>query len=189
MNIRKLRLLTTIVSFLIILVFLVTGCKGEVASEGVAKEEAAVEEKPDKELFNKYFSYVSFGGYHGLSGGVVEKTNTFLPHQEGMLDVGFKNKKNFIFRCAVLDMETNDFIERCDMTISSEGSDGLIMEVLEWTFLRPGNYEYRVYVEDKLVATLPFEVISYGDYFRGRLDEVKSYFINFFENLREKSLE
>lgn len=86
-------------------------------------------------------------------------------------------------------METNDFIERCDMTISSEGSDGLIMEVLEWTFLRPGNYEYRVYVEDKLVAALPFEVISYGDYFRGRLDEVKSYFINFFENLREKSLE
>jgi len=50
-------------------------------------------------------------------------------------------------------------------------------------------YEYRIYVEDKLVAALPFEVISYGDYFRGRLGEVKSYFINFFENLKEKSLE
>jgi len=40
------------------------------------------------------------------------------------------------------------------------------MEALEWAFLRPGSYEYRIYAEDTLVAVLPFEVISYFDYFR-----------------------
>ncbi|MGZ5551945.1 MAG: hypothetical protein ACXWE7_14275, partial [Nitrososphaeraceae archaeon] len=69
-------------------------------------------------------------------------------------------------RTAVLNLETNDFVKKCAATVSSEGSDGFGMEALEWTFLHPGSYEYRVYVEDTLVAVLPFEVISYFDCFR-----------------------
>ena len=83
-------------------------------------------------------------------------------------------------------METNDFVKRCAMTISSEGSDGLVMEALECAFLRPGSYEYRVYVEDTLVAVLPFEAISYVDYFKAEIDKVKLCGTHFFENLREK---
>jgi len=84
-----------------------------------------------------------------------------LPHEDGTLDCTFRNKKDFTFGIAVLNLETNSFIERCNTAASSEGSDGLVMEALEWAFLRPGSYEYRVYVEDTLVAALPFEVISY----------------------------
>ena len=71
-------------------------------------------------------------------------------------------------------METNDFVERCAATASSEGSDGFSMEALGWAFLRPGSYEYRIYVEDTLVAALPFEVISYFDYFKKGIDKAKS---------------
>jgi len=149
------------------------GCRPAVSAgeEKPESEEAlGLSEKPDKELFDKYFSRVSLGGYRGFFGGDVEENiSTFLPHEEGCLNVGFKNKKNFIFRIAVLNLETNDFVERCATTISSEGSDGFSMEALEWAFLSPGSYEYRVYIEDTLVVVLPFEVISYVDYFFGKL--------------------
>ena len=173
MNIRKFWLLTTVVCLSMILVFSVAGCRGEVAYEGAAKEEAPGKEKleseetlklleqPDKELFDKNFSDIGLGGARGFFGGDVEENvSTFLPHQEAYLHGGFKNKKNFIFRTVVLNLETKDFIKRYPTTTSSERSDGFGMEVLEWAFLRPGSYEYRIYVEDTLVAVLPFEVIS-----------------------------
>ncbi len=193
MNTRKFWLLTTAVCLPMILVFSVTGCRGEVASEGAAKEEVPGEEKleseetlefseqPDKELFDKYFSYVDLNLY-----GFFRGVNTLLPHQEACLDGGFKNKKNFIFRIAVLNLETNDFVKRCAATASSEGSDGFSMEALEWAFLRPGSYEYRIYVEDTLVVVLPFEVISYVDYFEAEMDKVKSRVAHFFEDLGEE---
>ena len=170
MNKRKFWLLIAAVSVLMVLVFLIAGCMGEVTLGETAKKEVEVKEEPNKELFGRYFLDMGLGGARGFFGGVVEENvSTFLPHQEACLSGGFKNKENFIFRSAVLDLETNDFIERCDMTISSDGSDGFVMEVLEWTFLRPGSYEYRVYVEDTLVAVLPFKVIPYVDYFFGKL--------------------
>jgi hypothetical protein len=156
MNIRKFWLLTAVVCLSMILVFSVTGCRGEVTSKEAAKEGTPGEEKPDKELFNKYFSHVSLG------------VRTFLPHQEGWLTFGFNNKKDFTFRTEVFNLEANNFIKRCASTASSDGADGGGMEVLEWAFLSPGNYEYRIYVEDTLVAILPFEVISYVDYFFGK---------------------
>jgi len=131
----------------LVAVFSSGGCRPAVSTE---------EEKPDKELFDKYFSRVDLC-LHGL----FRDVNTLLPHQEASLCVEFNNKKNFIFRVAVLNLETNDFVERCATAASSEGSDGFCMEALEWAFLRPGSYEYRIYVEDTLVAALPFEVMSY----------------------------
>jgi len=81
------------------------------------------------------------------------------------LCVEFNNKKNFIFRIAVLDLETNDFVERCATTASSspEISDGFCMEALEWAFLRPGSYEYRIYVEDTLVAVNDYVIFIISD--------------------------
>jgi hypothetical protein len=35
--------------------------------------------------------------------------------------------------------------------------------------IEPGDYEYRIYVEDRLVETIPFEIISYADYFKNKL--------------------
>ena len=167
MNKRKFWLLIAVVSLLMILVFLVAGCRSEVTLEGTAKKEVEEKEEPDKELFDRYFLDIGLGGAKGFFGGVVEENvSTFLPHQEAWLHGGFKNKKNFVFRTAVLNLETNDFVKRCATTASSDGSDGFGMEALEWAFLRPGSYEYRIYVEDTLVAVLPFEIISYFDYFR-----------------------
>lgn len=192
MNIRKFWLLTTVVGFSMILVFSVVGCRGEVTSEGVAKEEAQGKEKlepeetlglleqPDKELFDKNFSGIGLGGINLSSGAVVENVSTFLPHQRGRLYAEFRNKENFTFRTAVLDLKTNDFVKRCAATVSSEGSDGFSMGVFKWTFLHPGSYQYRVYVEDALVAVLPFEVISYVDYFEAEIDKVKLCVPHFF---------
>ena len=168
MNKRKFWLLIAAVSVLMVLVFLIAGCMGEVTLGETAKKEVEVKEEPNKELFGRYFSDISLGGARGFFVGTIidDSVSTFLPHQEGRLYGGFNNKENFIFRTAVLNMETNDFVKRCADTISSEGSDGFSMEILEWKFLRPGSYEYRVYVEDTLVTVLPFEVISYFDCFR-----------------------
>ena len=162
MNIRKFWLLTTAVCLSMILVFSVAGCKGGVPPEEYVKKGTAIEEQPDKELFDKYFSDIGLGGWSDEEKNVT----TLLPHEETWFGVEFKNKKNFIFRIAILNLETNNFVERCATTISSEGSDGLVMEALEWAFLRPGSYEYRIYVENTLAATIPFEVISYFDYFK-----------------------
>lgn len=165
--------LILVMSISLVAVFSSGGCR-PVVSAGEEKPESEealrLSEQPDKELFDKYFSDIDLGDYRGFFGGDVEENvSTFLPHQEANLTVGFKNKKNFIFRIAVLNLETNDFVERCATTASSEGSDGFSMEALEWAFLSPGSYEYRIYVEDTLVAVLPFEVISYVDYFFGKL--------------------
>jgi hypothetical protein len=167
MNKRRFLLLIAAAFLLMILVSLVAGCRDEVTLEGTAKKEVEGKEEPDKELFSRYFSDIGLGGTRGFFVVYVEENvSTFLPHQTAYLYGGFKNKKNFIFRTAVLNLETNNFIKRCATTASSNGSDGFSMEALEWAFLRPGSYEYRIYVEDTLVAVLPFEVISYFDYFR-----------------------
>ena len=168
MNKKRFWLLISVVSLLMILASLVAGCMCEVTLGKAVKNEVGAKEEPDKELFDRYFSDIGLGGARGFFVGTIidEDVNTFLPHQEGRLYGGFNNKENFIFRTAVLNLETNDFVKKCADTVSSEGSDGFSMEILEWKFLRPGSYEYRVYVEDTLVAVLPFEVISYFDYFR-----------------------
>lgn len=200
MNIRKFWLLTVVVCFSMILVFSVAGCREEVTSKEAAKEEAAGEEKPeseetlelseqpDKELFNKYFSDIGLSGVCFLGGNIDTEKNisTFLPHYEVFVHAGFKNKKDFTFRTAVFNLEANDFVKKGAVTISSEGADGF--SIMDGLLLRPGSYEYRIYVEETLVAVLPFEVISYVDYFRSYfrsagLDEVKSYATHFFENL------
>ena len=186
MNIRKFWLLIVAVSLLMILIFSVAGCRLEFTFKKTAEEKAVEEEKsrfietlnisekPDKELFDKYFSDMQMD------------ENILLPHRETMLTAGFKNKSNFTFKCTVLNLETNEFIKRCTTTVSPEGADGFGMEVLEWAFLRPGSYKYRVYVEDTLIAALPFEVISYIDYFEAEIDKVKLCVPQFFENLREE---
>ncbi|MCG2791585.1 MAG: hypothetical protein L6305_07535 [Actinomycetia bacterium] len=163
--------LVLVMSVLLIMVFSSGGCRPAAPAEEEkpeSEEALGLSEKPDEELFDKYFSSVSLHTHFGLrnyastfGGDVEENVCTLLPHQEGWLTVGFKNKKNFIFRIAVLNLETNDFVERCATTASSYGSDGFGMEALEWAFLRHGSYEYRIYVEDTLVAALPFEVMSY----------------------------
>ena len=187
MSIRRFWFLIIAICLSVILVFSVTGCGEEVSSGGAGKEEAlgkerlesgqALEslEQPDEELFDKYFSQISLCGARGFFGGNMEdNVSTFLPHQEGCLSSSFKNKKDFIFKGAVLDLNTGEFIEKCAFTSSSYGSDGFTMEILEWTFLHPGSYEYRIYVENTLVAVLPFEIISYFDYFKTGVDKFKS---------------
>lgn len=144
--------LILVISIASVAVFGSGGCRHVVLAgeeKPGAEEALRLSEKPDKELFDKYFSDMQMD------------ENILLPHQETMLTAEFKNKSNFTFKCTVLNLETNEFIKRCTTAVSSNGEDGFGMEVLEWAFLRPGHYEYRVYVEDKLAAALPFEVISY----------------------------
>lgn len=144
----------------LIFVFGANGCKFETPSgkENSGSEEAReISEQPDKELFDQYFCCINLN--------LSSHTDTILPHQGGTLEATFRSNKNFKFEIAVLNLGTNDFVERCSTTVSSYGSEGLVMEALEWAFLRPGNYEYRIYIENKLAAALPFEVVSYFDYF------------------------
>lgn len=165
MNIRKFWFLTTVLCLSVILIFPVAGCKGELASEEAVKEESAVEEQPDKELFDKYFSDIRLGSVFLLGGNVnlKEDRNTFLPHQKVCFNAGFKYKNNFLFRTEIFNLGTNDFIEKCATTISSGESDGLSIEGI---LLPVGKYDYIIYIENTLVAVLPFEVISYVNYFR-----------------------
>ena len=165
MNIRKFWLLTVVVCLSMILVFSVAGCRGEVTSK-----------EADKELFNKYFSHISLGGARGFFGGVVEENiSTFLPHQKISLCVGYNSKRDFTYRIVIFDLKANGFVKRSDSVGQSIGADG--GSAIQRPFLRPGSYEYRIYVEDTLVAVLPFEVISYVDYFletRSRISIKKS---------------
>ena len=187
MNIRKFWLLTTAVCLSMILVFSVAGCKGGVPPEEYVKKGTAIEEQPDKELFDKNFSDIGLGGARGFFVVTIEKNaSTFLPHQSAYLYGGFKNEKNFIFKTAVLNLETNDFIKRGAATVSSEGSAGFSMKALEWAFLCPGSYEYRIYIEDTFVATIPFEVVSYFDYFKKGIDKAKSFITHFFKKSRQE---
>lgn len=168
-----LQVLILVLCISLLVIFSSGGCRPAVsAGEEKPESEEALKllEQPDEELFDKYFSDIGLGGWSDEEKNIT----TLLPHEETWFGVEYKNKKNFIFRIVVLNLETNDFVERCAATISSEGSDGLVMEALEWAFLRPGSYEYRVYVEDTLVAALPFEVISYFDYFKKGIDKAKS---------------
>ena len=155
---------------------LLGACSGKTAAvETTAAETQSTEqlsEQPNKELFDKYFSDIRLGSVFLLGGNVnlKEDRNTFLPHQKVCFNAGFKYKKNFLFRTAVLNLGTNDFIERCATSISSEGSDGLSIEGI---LLPVGKYDYLIYIENTLVAVLPFEVISYVDYYFGNSGEEK----------------
>jgi len=105
-TILKLSLWVPIIAMSISLVAvfnLVGGCRPAVSAgeEKPESEEALrLSEQPDKELFDKYFSYISLDVYHGLFWDNNEKNITaLLPHQEASLMVGFKNKNknNFVF--------------------------------------------------------------------------------------------
>jgi len=113
--------------------------------------------EPDRELFSQYFSLIN-----------LEET-TLSPIGETCLECGFNKKQNFEFIYTVFNPENGEFVKRCTGYAYSQGSDGMVMEALEWTFLSPGNYEYRIYVEDTLVKAIPFEIISYVNYFRQQL--------------------
>jgi hypothetical protein len=163
---KKILLLLFLLS--VILILAVTGCRldlkdifKEYADIGREKQEIIesldTPEEPDRELFSKYFSLIK-----------LEET-TLLPISETCLECGFNKKENFEFIYTVFDMRTNEFVKRCTSYASSEGSDGMVMEALEWVFLSPGNYEYRIYVENTLIDTIPFEVISYTNYFKNKL--------------------
>lgn len=159
----------------LILILSVGGCKFKMpsAEENSGSDEARkISEQPDKELFDEYFCCVDLNLPRQIEG-----IDTILPHGEGTLECTFRNKKNFTFAIEVLDLKTNAFVKRCSATASSEGSDGLVMEALEWSFLRPGDYEYRIYIEDRFAAVLPFKVISYFDYFSRRCSFLLSLFI------------
>ena len=163
MNKRRFWLLIAVVSLLMILVFLVAGCRGEVTLEGTAKKEVEGKEEPDKELFDRYFSDIGLGGFGFFRGDLQKNISTFLPHQKICLYGGYESKKGFTYRIVIFDLKANDFVNRSDSVIQSEG-DGWSAASRPFSF--SGSYEYRVYVEDTLVAVLPFEVISYFDYFR-----------------------
>jgi len=184
MNIRKFWLLTVVVCLSMILVFSVAGCRGEVTSKEAAKEKVVGEEKPeseetselseqpDKKLLDRYFSDIVLCGARGFFGGVVEENiSTFLPHQKISLCVGYNSKKDFTYRIVIFDLKANDFVKRSDSVGQSLGAAG--GSVTQRPFLLPGNYEHKVYIEDTLVAVLPFEVISYVDYFFGNSGEEK----------------
>ncbi|MBC7334178.1 MAG: hypothetical protein H5T85_06975 [Actinobacteria bacterium] len=179
-----------------ILVFVATGCRLDISLREIIRKEAVpeepgleetldVSEKPDIELFDKYFTQIQLGVCtlflnHGKQYIQFSKC-TLLPHQETQFSFIIKEdawskfeakyKKNFTFICRVFNLETNKFVKRGTLALSPEYGETniIILEALEWAFLRPGNYEYRVYVEDKLVAAIPFEIISYADYFKKKL--------------------
>lgn len=113
--------------------------------------------EPDRELFKEYFSHIELND------------TTLLPCGETSLECGFNKKEEFEFVYTVFNPENGEFVKRCTNHASSEGSDGMIMEALEWTLLRPGNYEYWIYVEDTLVEVIPFKIISYTEYFKQKL--------------------
>jgi len=150
---------------------LLGACSGKAAAAETQSTEQ-LSEQPNKELFDKYFSDIRLGSVFLLGGNVnlKEDRNTFLPHQKVCFNAGFKYKKNFLFRTEIFNLGTNDFIERYATTISSEGSDGLSNEGILFPV---GKYDYLIYIENTLVAVLPFEVISYVDYFFGNLREEK----------------
>ncbi|OPL17552.1 MAG: hypothetical protein AVO38_00800 [delta proteobacterium ML8_D] len=111
---------------------------------------------PDRELFKEYFSYIRLGDIN------------ILPTNETYLECGFNKKEEFEFVYTVFNPENGEFVKRCTNYASSEGSDGMVMEALEWTLLSPGKYEYRIYVEDKLVEAIPFKIISYTEYIKNK---------------------
>ena len=162
---------------LVLLIAVISGavllgaCSGKAAAAETQSTEQ-LSEQPNKELFDKYFSDIRLGSVFLLGGNVnlKEDRNTFLPHQKVCFNAGFKYKKNFLFRTEIFNLKTNDFIERCATTISAEGSDGLSIEGI---LLPVGKYDYLIYIENTLVAVLPFEVISYVDYFFGNSGEEK----------------
>jgi hypothetical protein len=100
---------------------------------------------------------------------VTEAITINIIHIKHYLECGFNKEEEFEFMYTVFDLRTREFVKRCTGYASSEGSDGMVMEALEWTLLSPGDYEYRIYVEDRLVETIPFEIISYADYFKNKL--------------------
>ena len=169
---EKMRYKLILFNLLLIVVFIFsfTGCTvpKTAVTETTAAETQSTEqlsEQPNKELFDKYFSDIRLGSVFLLGGNVnlKENRNTFLPHQKVCFSAGFKYKKNFLFRTEIFNLGAKGFIERCATTISSEGSDGLSIEGI---LLPIGKYDYLIYIENTLVAVLPFEVMSYFDYFR-----------------------
>src|SRR4030065_1085520 len=102
-------LLTVCIS--LILVFSAGGCKLEIPSgeENSGSEVTrGLSERPDKELFDEYFCSINLN-LSSQSDGV----DTIFPHQEGTLEATFRSNKNFTFEIAVLNLGTNDFVERC----------------------------------------------------------------------------
>ena len=167
------KLIIIFIISLTILIIIITGCltkpilnnDDEVMERGSnSLETSVVSEIPDIELFNKYFSYIQMGGTRGFFGN-KDASRTFLFLRGGSMSGGFKEKNPFHFKIAVFDLNKNNYTERYFHNVPALGSDGFAMEILEWNFLSSGSYEYRVFVEDKLVAILPFEIISLLEYY------------------------
>jgi len=86
MKIKKLLLwvLVLVMSVSLIMVFSLGGCRPAVSAgeEKPESEEALrLSEQPDKELFDKYFSYIDLGFPRGFFWGAGEENiRTLLPH-------------------------------------------------------------------------------------------------------------
>jgi len=150
-------------SLSVILILAISGCSSDLKyiftrDNGVKKQEIIdsldASEKPDRELFREYFLYIKLGDV------------SILPIGETDLNFGFNKKEEFEFVYTVFNPENGEFVERCTNYASSEGSDGMVMEALEWAFLSPGDYEYRIYVENTLVKTIPFKITSFTEYIK-----------------------
>ncbi|MEA2015433.1 MAG: hypothetical protein U9O59_01735 [Actinomycetota bacterium] len=160
---RKILLLLSALS--VILILAVAGCRLEkkyIFKEytNINKEKQEIVEaldaskEPDRELFKEYFSHIELDD------------TTLLASGETSLECGFIKEEDFEFVYTVFNPENGEFVKRCTGYSSSEGSAGMAMEALEWTLLSPGDYEYRIYVEDTLVKAIPFKIIFCADYFR-----------------------
>jgi hypothetical protein len=153
-------------SLSVILILAISGCRIDLKSflinEAIKEKQEIIKsldasEEPDRELFKEYFSHLKLGDIN------------ILPISETYLECWFNKKEEFEFVYTVFNPKNGEFVKRCTNYTSSEGSDGMVMEALEWTFLSPGDYEYRIYVEDTLVKAMPFKVISYTEYFKQKL--------------------
>jgi len=119
--------------------------------------ETEFSENPDKEKFNEYFSDIGLGKLAKgaqLPGGMEQGISTFLSDES--ICVYGTLKKSVIIGLAIFNPETASYeVERQDFpqALGTGGfaSCGSIM-------VGSGKYEYKVYIEDKLVAVLPFEV-------------------------------
>jgi hypothetical protein len=143
-----------------------SGCESDPSLDSGSQQNLSLVEISDQEIFHKYFSEMGLGRLNSIfTGSITKGVNTFFPHQEGRLYLGFKTKDDVAISAAVFDKDNYSFIQRCQTSFYSEGADGCEIEILEYKFLPPGDYEYRVYVEDDLAASIPFKIISYFNCF------------------------
>lgn len=128
--------------------------------------------EPETGLFDKYFSSIKMNSKEDIRGSGDNKIIFFPLYNGGMISFMFKEKNEFTFMITVFDPVKKRYIERLSYRLSSEGHDGCNMEFMENPFLYPGDYEFRIFVEDKLIKVMPFKIISMWKYYYHRLKQL-----------------